>query len=340
MTHWGRLGLALLLTGCCFDGLTPPTTAAPLPPPSSPGTGTGPLLPGGSASGIGTPLAFGAGSGDPTFAQGFAGGPLAGTSFDPSCYAGHYSVAPSHVLTLSSPLPYARIMAYSARGTDLTLLVRQPNGVVLCNDDSDGLNPTVELSALTTGQYQIYVGNYSSVSPEPYELGVSTSSTVTSTTMHYAAPTVVQATGAAPAPQGETLLQTGTASVTSITGSIAGVAVGTACTYTQTRVAATGGPGVLDCRWQVTCGVTDLYGGTVPGGYQPCSDPTWSAATVAMDSNTSATDTDPTFLFSGSTITVGDDASGVHGAFTVTLTTSAPGTPPAPPMPMVPQAGS
>lgn len=335
MTHWARFGLALLLTGCCFDALTPPPTAAPIPPPSAPGTGTGPLLPGGGGAGLGTPLSFGPGSDDPTFAQGFAGGPLAGTTFDPSCYAGHYSTAPSHVLTLTSPLPYARVMAYSARGTDLTLLVRQPNGMILCNDDSDGLNPTVELTGPIAGEYQIYVGNYSSTAPEPYELGVSTSSSVSATTMHYAPPTVVSSTGVLPTTTGETLLQTGTATVTSLTGALPGVAVGTPCTYTQTRVLAVGGPGVVDCRWQVTCGVTDLYGGTVPGGYQPCADPAWSASTLAMDSATSATDTDPTFLFSGTTITIGDDASGTHGTFTATLTTSAPGAPPFPPIPQV-----
>jgi hypothetical protein len=139
--------------------------------------------------------------------------------------------------------------------------------------------------------------------------------------MHFA-PTSIIATGVGTTGPVSTLLMTGTATVTSISGAIAGVATGSSCTYTQTRVLATGGPGILDCRWQVTCAAVDLYGGTVPGGYAPCADASWSPGTLAMDSATSATDTDPTFLFSGSTITVGDDASGTHGAFTATLTTS------------------
>jgi hypothetical protein len=321
MTHWGRWAAALLLSGCCLDGLNPPSTSTPLPPPSSPGTGTGPMLPGGPTSGLGTPISFGPGATDPTFAQGFGGGPIAGASLDPSCN-GHYPNAPSHVLTLSAPLPSFRVMAFSARGTDLTLLVRLPNGTVYCNDDSDGLNPMVELTGNAPGDYQVYVGNYSAPGPEPYELAVSTSNSVTPTSMHFAPSSIVGSGVPVPSTADVgTLLLTGTATVTSSTSTLADLAVGTSCTYTQTRVVALGGPGVLDCRWQVTCGTTDVYGGTV-GGYQPCADPAWSPATRAMDSATTATDQDPTFLFSGSTMTIGDDASGAHGAFTATLITS------------------
>jgi hypothetical protein len=205
-------------------------------------------------------------------------------------------------------------------------------------DDADGLNPMVDLTGPMSGEYQVYVGNFSAPGPEPYELGVTTSAVTTSSSMHFAGPTTV-AVGAGTTPAVGTLLLTGTATVSSVSGSLPGVSIGSACTYTQTRVVATGGPGVLDCLWQVTCAGTDLYGGTVPGGYAPCADASWSPSTLAMDSATSATDTDPTFLFSGSTITIGDDASGTHGTFTATLTTTTP--PPAPlPFPGGPQASS
>ena len=51
-----------------------------------------------------------------------------------------------------------------------------------------------------------------------------------------------------------------------------------------------------------------------------------------MDIHTTGTDTDPTFLFSSSSITIGDDASGALGAFTVTLLvqTSSPPLPTSP----------
>lgn len=332
MTHLARpawLATLLVLSGCCMDGLGPPATVTPLAPPAAHG-GPGPTLPGGSGGSTGTPITFAPGSADPSFAQGFAGGPIAGTTYDPSCYAGHYPSTPSHVVTVTTALPYFRIMAYSAAGTDLTMLVRQPNGLILCNDDFDGLNPTVELTTPLAGEYQVYVGTYSSPAPEPYELGVSTQSYVSASSMHTGAPGVVASTP--PSATVGALLLSGTASVTSLTGSVPGVVVGSSCTYTQTRVLATGGPGVLDCRWQVTCGLTDLYGGTVPGGYQPCTDPSWASGTLAMNSATSNTDTDPTFLFSGSTLTIGDDASGSHGEFTATLTTSTVPIPPTMPV--------
>ncbi|MFO0683647.1 MAG: hypothetical protein U0234_16430 [Sandaracinus sp.] len=315
--------LALLATGCCFDAFapTPPVAPAPIPPPMAPGSGTGPLLPGGGGvGGAGTPISFGIGTSEPTFAQGFAGGPMPGTSFDPSCYAGSYPVSPSHVLTIADSLPYVRVMAYSARGTDLTLLVRSPNGIVTCVDDADGLNPVVELSGVAPGEYQIYVGNYSSPSPEPYDLGVTTVSSTLPSTMHFAPPTLVATPTATTAPG--TVLRTGSATVTSIRGSVPSVAAGSSCTFTQTRILSAGGPGVLDCQWHVTCAAVDLYGGSVPGGYQPCADATWSAGTLAMDSATTGTDNDPTLLYTGTSITIGDDASGPYGAFTVTLETT------------------
>lgn len=315
---WGLF--ALLATGCCFDAFapTPPVVATPAPPPMAPGTGSGPLLPGGGgAGGIGTPITFGAGVSDPTFAQGFAGGPMPGTSFDPSCYAGSYSVAPSHVLTVTDSLPYLRVMAYSSRGTDLTLIVRAPNGVVSCVDDADGLNPVVELNGVMPGEYQIFVGNYSSPSPEPYDLGVSIVSSTVPSTMHFAPTTIVGAPSATPA--AGTVVRTGGATVASLSGSIPMVAAGASCTYTQTRILATGGPGVLDCQWRVTCAGVDLYGGGMPGGYQACNDTSWSADTLAMDGETTATDRDPSMVFSGTTITITDDTAGVYGAFTITL---------------------
>jgi hypothetical protein len=328
MTH-ARLAIAgyLFLGACCFDAFAPHPPPTPLPPPSMPGTGTGPLLPGGGGTGTGAPITFAAGSMDPTLTQGFAGGPILASTMDPSCYAGHYTVAPSHVLTLSAPMPYVRIMAYSAAGTDLTLLVRSPNGIVTCNDDSDGLNPTVELNGAMPGDYQVYVGTYSAPGPEPYQLGVSTLRTIISSTMQSAIPSTVPETAALPTPVPGAPERTGTATVSTVTGDVPGVASGTSCTYAQARVLATGGPGVLDCRWTVTCGGVDLYGGTSAGGYQPCTDSSWAAGTLAMDIHTTGTDSDPTFLFSGNVMTIGDDSSGPRGSFTVVALVDSPPVP-------------
>jgi hypothetical protein len=340
-TNGGRvafaLQLALALSGCCLGEGSPlgPGTA---PPPAAPAGGTGPLLPGGPVAAIGAPLAFGPDTAaDPLIATGVAGGPLDASRVDPSCYAGHYATAPSHVLTLSGPMPYLHVVVFSPTSADLTLIVQPAGGAATCNDDSDGLNPAVELYNLPPGEVRIYVGTYSPGTTQPYEIGVSANPGIRPTTLHAPPPLSVAAT----VPVG-TLLLTGTATVTSASASLAGVAPGDTCTYTQTRTAAmpsTGGGLPLDCQWQITCGGVDLYGGTMGGGYQPCSDPSWPPNTFAMDSGTTATDSDPTLLFVGSSITVGDDTSGTRGAFTLTLTTTAPVTPapiapPVVPMPL------
>jgi hypothetical protein len=310
--------------GCCFDGLSTPTIAPPMPPPVGSATGTGPLLPGGpTAAGIGAPITFGAGSlPDPVIVQGIAGGPVSATVLDPSCY-GHIQVAASHVLTVTSTVPVGRIMAFSTRSADLVLVVRLPSGAYLCNDDSDGLNPQVE-TMLYPGDYQIFVGTYGVGAGEPYELGVSANPLLTSTTLHTPPPF---------APTGSTGAQLqGTATVASITGAIPGVATGSSCTYAQTRVA--GIPGTtgttLDCVWVVSCNGLDVYGGAIGGGYQPCADPSWPSGTFAMDTNTESVDSDPTFVFVGSRITISDDVTGTYGVFTLTLDTTTVPTPLAP----------
>jgi hypothetical protein len=317
----GPLVFAALVAGCCFDGISAPTVAPPTAPPRGPGTGTGPLLPGGpSAGGIGAPITFGMGTmPDPSIVQGVAGGPVSASVLDPSCY-GHVQAAPSHVLTVTSTVPLGRIVVFSTRSADLTLMVRLPSGGFLCNDDSDGLNPQIE-TILYPGEYQIFVGTYGTGAGEPYELGVSANPGLTATTLHYPPPFTPSAVGGA--------LMSGSATVASITGAIPGVSPGASCTYSQTRVAPIPGTfgTTLDCQWLVTCGGTDVYGGTVGGGYQACADPTWPSGTYAMDTGTESVDSDPTLVFVATRLTISDDTTGVYGTFTLTLDTPMPTVP-------------
>jgi hypothetical protein len=327
--------LAVLAEGCCFDGLTTPAIAPPTAPPTGPGTGTGPLLPGGpSAGGIGAPISFGSGTiPDPVIVQGVAGGPVSASVLDPTCY-GHVQVAPSHVLTVTSVVPQGRIMAFSTRGSDLTLMVRLPSGTYLCNDDSDGLNPQIE-TLLYPGDYQIFVGTYGTSAGEPYELGVSANPSVTSSTLHYPPPFVAATIGS--------VLLAGGATVASVSGAIPGVSPGSACTYTQTRTAAPvpgSGGATLDCVWLVTCGGTDVYGGAIGGGYQPCADPMWPPGFVARDAETETVDSDPMFVFDGTQITISDDSAGSYGTFTLILSTPTAPVPLAPIAAPFPELGS
>lgn len=55
---------------------------------------------------------------------------------------------------------------YATSETDLTLVVRGPNGEWHCNDDYDGLDPAVMLENPASGSYEIWVGVYRSLLDE------------------------------------------------------------------------------------------------------------------------------------------------------------------------------
>lgn len=111
------------------------------------------------------------------------------------------------------------------------------------------------------------------------------------------------------------IVRSGTATAQTVSGTLAGVAQGTTCSYVEYRIV----DSTYDCRWNVTCGGYVLYGlGT--GGYQHCEDATWPAGTLMFDPNTSSIDTDPSFIFNTNGLSVSDDAGGRLGAFTVTMT--------------------
>jgi len=111
------------------------------------------------------------------------------------------------------------------------------------------------------------------------------------------------------------IVRSGTATVRTVYGNLAGVVVGSQCSYAEYRIV---GAGDLDCRWNVTCGGFVLYGLST-GGYQRCEDPAWPVGTLMFDPNTSRIDTDPSFIFNTAGLSVSDDAAGRLGAFTVTM---------------------
>ena len=72
------------------------------------------------------------------------------------------------VLTLDAEERMLSIAAQSDR--DLTIAVRSPDGTVLCNDDSFGLNPAVTFNNAPAGDYQIFVGAFSQGGAASYDL--------------------------------------------------------------------------------------------------------------------------------------------------------------------------
>lgn len=71
--------------------------------------------------------------------------------------------APDAVLALEQGAPGLSVFAVSGR--DLTIAVRAPDGRILCNDDSFGLNPAVSLFPAPAGDYLIFVGGFSQGGP-------------------------------------------------------------------------------------------------------------------------------------------------------------------------------
>jgi hypothetical protein len=100
---------------------------------------------------------------DPTTSSGQAGGAMHASTLAPNdgC-AGTIPNEPQHMLRVGAPLPLLRVLVNSAE--DMTLVVRAPDGTFHCNDDSgdpsNGLNPMIDITNATAGDYAIYVGAY------------------------------------------------------------------------------------------------------------------------------------------------------------------------------------
>ncbi|TRO95563.1 hypothetical protein FKB34_08110 [Glycocaulis profundi] len=90
----------------------------------------------------------------------FPGGPDSARSLDWACAGWIDAARPDAVLDLAETAPLMTILASSDR--DTTLVVRAPDGEVLCNDDFDGLDPGIEIPDAAPGAYAIWVGGYSS----------------------------------------------------------------------------------------------------------------------------------------------------------------------------------
>jgi len=66
---------------------------------------------------------------------------------------------PDYIINLTGMSPTLRM--YATSDSDTTLIINDANGIWHCNDDSDGLNPSVELPNASPGQYDVWVGSYS-----------------------------------------------------------------------------------------------------------------------------------------------------------------------------------
>lgn len=163
-------GLEATNAGCVTPSATPPRPPPPPPPPGPSST----LREDSSTRA----LTFFR-DGGPLIVGGRAGGSLDLRSVRglPAGCTGFVSSSAPFSVTLPEMVPLLRIRADAASG-DPTLVVRSESGVYTCNDDTNDLNPQVDLSG-AMGTYLIWVGSYGAGSGTAIELGMTEPSTST-----------------------------------------------------------------------------------------------------------------------------------------------------------------
>ncbi|MCK5652332.1 MAG: hypothetical protein KAJ42_13185, partial [Gemmatimonadetes bacterium] len=97
---------------------------------------------------------------DPHLLNLTAGGPVSASAIGSAGCVGYVDRLPDAVLAYSNPASYLSIFADA--DSDLTLMVRSPDGVFSCNDDSrlGGIDPLVEFRSPAAGRYEIWIGTY------------------------------------------------------------------------------------------------------------------------------------------------------------------------------------
>lgn len=170
------LGAGVMACGGSEETAAP--TAAPAAPsaPAAPAAAA-PAAPAAAApAGGGAPIAVAGPGFTFTPVSGTAGGPTEGSQLGEDCI-GQFPTAPQHTISVGAAIPLLRVLVNAGADADTTLAVRTPGGQVLCNDDSgdpaNSLNPAVDVENAAPGEYQIYVGGYSSGdSWARYQLGL------------------------------------------------------------------------------------------------------------------------------------------------------------------------
>ena len=109
---------------------------------------------------------------DPYVVNVMSGGTINAAGIGGAC-RGFISNAPDFDLyfTGGSSLP---LLISVASNADTTLVVRAPDGLWYCDDDSgQGLNPAVRFNNPRSGLYDIWVGTYGNASNQPSQINIS-----------------------------------------------------------------------------------------------------------------------------------------------------------------------
>lgn len=97
---------------------------------------------------------------DPFFVSVNGGGDVDASTFDASC-TGYINEDPTMTVNWTGSVPFLKSFVYSDH--DPVLVIEQPDGTFLCNDDANALllDPVLQLTEPITGVYNIWVGSYS-----------------------------------------------------------------------------------------------------------------------------------------------------------------------------------
>jgi len=97
---------------------------------------------------------------DPHVVDIIAGGPInAATAGLAEGCNGFIAEAPDFRLEYATA-PNVPLHIFVTAEADTTLVINQPDGTWICNDDTNGLNPVVSFATPLAGIYDIYIGTY------------------------------------------------------------------------------------------------------------------------------------------------------------------------------------
>ncbi|WP_339737982.1 hypothetical protein [uncultured Maricaulis sp.] len=108
---------------------------------------------------------------DPHVVDVIAGGSFAAQSAADSMCRGYVSAAPDYELTFTPGSLDLYISVLSE--ADTTLVINDPSGDWICNDDNNGLNPGIHFDQPAAGTYDIWVGTYREGESAPAQLEIS-----------------------------------------------------------------------------------------------------------------------------------------------------------------------
>jgi hypothetical protein len=113
---------------------------------------------------------------DPATLQGNGGGnvSLASLAGIADNCRGFANTAPNHTITLNETFPLLDLLVYTNNvNDDPTMLVKGPNGIVICADDESGGRYPQANRRLPKGTYQVWVGSKNVNQSFPYTLSLS-----------------------------------------------------------------------------------------------------------------------------------------------------------------------